>query len=164
MPKQTTNYQLNQWAPEDSFLRADFNEDNAKIDAALKAEQEARAAADAELAAQVAEKALASDLSGLIVTGTYTGTATGADLSITQNIDLGFQPRFLLVRNASYKGSNSIGDNWTPHELGFAVPGFGTWTGEHTQILKITETGFTCGGANGYFNYSGNTYTYLAIR
>ena len=34
--KQTTNYQLNQWDPEDRILRTDFNSDNSKIDAALK--------------------------------------------------------------------------------------------------------------------------------
>ena len=32
----TTNYELSQWLPTDSVLRADFNEDNAKVDAALK--------------------------------------------------------------------------------------------------------------------------------
>ena len=32
----TTNYQLNQWEATDQVLRTDFNEDNVKIDAALK--------------------------------------------------------------------------------------------------------------------------------
>lgn len=32
----TSNYQLCQWDGEDRILRTDFNEDNAKIDAALK--------------------------------------------------------------------------------------------------------------------------------
>ena len=31
----TTNYQLNQWEPNDQVLRTDFNADNAKLDAAL---------------------------------------------------------------------------------------------------------------------------------
>ena len=34
---QTTNYNLNQWEAADRVKRADFNADNAKIDAALKA-------------------------------------------------------------------------------------------------------------------------------
>ena len=34
--QKTTNYQLCQWDGEDRILRTDFNEDNAKIDAALK--------------------------------------------------------------------------------------------------------------------------------
>ena len=32
----TTNYQLNLWEPEDSFLREEFNENSQKIDGALK--------------------------------------------------------------------------------------------------------------------------------
>ena len=34
---QTSNYKLNQWAASDKFLRTEFNSDNSKIDAALKA-------------------------------------------------------------------------------------------------------------------------------
>ena len=33
---QTSNYGLNQWAAEDPFLREEFNQDNIKLDAALK--------------------------------------------------------------------------------------------------------------------------------
>ena len=33
----TTNYQLNQWEPADAVQRVEFNQDNAKVDAALKA-------------------------------------------------------------------------------------------------------------------------------
>ncbi len=43
----TSNYQLNQWELHDRVMMQDFNADNAKIDAALKAEVDARAAADA---------------------------------------------------------------------------------------------------------------------
>ena len=32
----TSNYNLNQWAATDAVLRTDFNEDNVKVDAALK--------------------------------------------------------------------------------------------------------------------------------
>mgnify|MGYP001029955664 CR=1 FL=1 len=48
----TPHYNLNQWERDDRILMEDFNEDNAKIDAALKAEAEARTA----LAAQVAKR------------------------------------------------------------------------------------------------------------
>ena len=37
----TTNYDLNQWAGTDKLLRTEFNADNAKIDAALKANADA---------------------------------------------------------------------------------------------------------------------------
>ena len=40
----TTNHQLNQWAKPDRVMMDDFNADNAKIDAALKANADAIAA------------------------------------------------------------------------------------------------------------------------
>jgi len=38
----TSNYNLNQWEPDDRVLRTDFNADNAKIDAALAKKAEAK--------------------------------------------------------------------------------------------------------------------------
>ena len=48
----TTNYQLNQWAKSDRVMMDDFNADNAKIDAALKANADAIAA---ETTARIAD-------------------------------------------------------------------------------------------------------------
>ena len=42
----TKHYHLSQWSMEDRIQMQDFNADNAKIDAALKAEAETRQAAD----------------------------------------------------------------------------------------------------------------------
>ena len=45
---QTPNYNLNQWSKDDRVLMEDFNADNAKIDAAIKAvEAKADTKADA---------------------------------------------------------------------------------------------------------------------
>ena len=55
----TTNYQLSQWEATDKVQRTDFNSDNAKIDAAIKAQADAlsaETAARTALAAQVAKK------------------------------------------------------------------------------------------------------------
>ena len=54
----TANYQLNQWGENDYVKRADFNADNQKIDAAIKANADAIAGAG----------------NCVIETGTYTGT------------------------------------------------------------------------------------------
>ena len=73
----TTNYDLNQWEGTDKVLRAEFNADNAKIDAALKANADAIAAE----AATLEEHGAALDLKGncKIWTTTYVGTSqTGA--------------------------------------------------------------------------------------
>lgn len=63
----TKNYQLNLWEPSDTFLRAEFNENTQKVDAALG--QTASASALNSLAQTVAGKGNCS-----IVTGSYTGT------------------------------------------------------------------------------------------
>ena len=52
----TTNYGLCQWQSEDKFLREEFNQDNEKIDAALKAAED-RAAEENETVQAAAQKA-----------------------------------------------------------------------------------------------------------
>ena len=79
----TTNYQLNQWAKSDRLMMDDFNADNAKIDAALKANADAIAAVG-------------------YVTGTYTGTG-----SYPRTIDLGFQPKAVVVTTYTGYTNNS---------------------------------------------------------
>ena len=64
---QTPNYKLSQWERADKVQMEDFNADNAKIDAAIKAESDARTA----LAARVAQKGNCQ-----IWTGSYIGTGT----------------------------------------------------------------------------------------
>ena len=71
----TTNYNLNQWEATDKVLRTDFNEDNAKIDAALKASADVAAAA-------AAAAALCGNCQ--IETQSYTGTGTHGAASPTR--------------------------------------------------------------------------------
>ncbi len=68
--KKTEHYQLNQYEPTDSFLRTDFNEDNAKIDGALH---------------QIAQRPEC-------VVGHYQGND-----SSTRDIYLGFQPKLMII-------------------------------------------------------------------
>ena len=56
----TSNYNLNQWEPDDKIQRTDFNADNVKIDAAL-----------GTLAARLSTRGNCR-----VVTGQYTGTGT----------------------------------------------------------------------------------------
>ena len=51
---QTTNYGLNQWEATDQVLRTDFNQDNQKIDAALKGLADKDTALEGTLASQAA--------------------------------------------------------------------------------------------------------------
>ena len=66
---QTTNYQLSQWESTDRILMSDFNGDNTKIDAALKANADSIAAVEEELAVRGNCR---------IVFGSYTGTGPTA--------------------------------------------------------------------------------------
>ena len=77
MASYTSNYQLHQWVPEDDFLRTDFNEDFQKIDAAIRA---------AKAQAEGLETSKAA-----CATGTYSGNNSSKD------INLGFQPKALLL-------------------------------------------------------------------
>ena len=71
----TTNYNLNQWEANDRVTRADFNADNAKIDAALAA----AASGGAKIAA-----------------GTYTGTGTYG-VGNPNSLTFDFEPKLVII-------------------------------------------------------------------
>ena len=172
----TEHFSLNQWLPDDQVKRTDFNEDNAKLDAALNdlsgglAEKADQAALDA-LAAEVAKKATTAALEALskklasmpcLVTGTYTGDGTDSRL-----ISLGFQPKALLVMREEGYSARPYTDDYYG---GLALPGkpvclqtsYGT-----DYILTIESKGFRV-----YYNNSRHTisnqkeanYYYLAWK
>ena len=172
----TEHFSLNQWLPDDQVKRTDFNEDNAKIDAALNdlsgglAEKAGQAALDA-LAAEVAKKATTAALEALskklasmpcLVTGTYTGDGAESRL-----ISLGFQPKALLVMREEGYSARPYTDDYYG---GLALPGkpvclqtsYGT-----DYILTIESKGFRV-----YYNNSRHTisnqkeanYYYLAWK
>lgn len=147
----TEHFSLNQWQADDQVLRTDFNENNAKIDAALNdlsgglAEKADQAALDA-LAAEVAKKATTAALETVskklaampcLVTGTYTGDGTDSRL-----ISLGFQPKALLVMREEGYSARPYTDDYYG---GLALPGkpvclqtsYGT-----NYILTIESKGF----------------------
>ena len=77
----STNYQLNQWAKSDRVMMDDFNADNAKIDAALKANADAiMAAGNCRMNVQ-----------------TYTGTGTYGAANPTQ-ITFPVLPHLFIIR------------------------------------------------------------------
>ena len=131
----TEHFSLNQWQADDQVKRTDFNEDNAKIDAALN-----------DLSGGLAEKATTAALETVskklaampcLVTGTYTGDGTDSRL-----ISLGFQPKALLVMIEEGYSARPYTDD---HYGGLALPGkpvclqtsYGT-----NYILTIESKGF----------------------
>lgn len=125
----TENYQLPQWAANDPVKREDFNDAMEKID------------------------------TGIATVGHVVGTYLGNGLAMAdggQLIDIGFQPRFLII-SRGWTGSSgpyflavgtvrivTLADTFTFEPNGFrvAIPGTGT--------LNL--------------NASGYTFTYIAFR
>ena len=100
----TTNYQLNQWAKSDRVMMDDFNADNAKIDAALKA----NADAIGEKAAAAALEALAQNLgvhgrNARIAFGSYTGTGTYGSANPNM-LQFDFKPALVFIAIANWDG------------------------------------------------------------
>ncbi len=148
----TPNYQLSQWEPDDQFLRADFNEDNAKIDAALKAKADASALA-----------AVASTIPK-IAAGKYVGD--GAE---SREIVVGFRPKFVLVVGQMGRLTEFVAGH-TDGYGGAAVDGSPSiaYYSYPQNILEITQNGFLVfskenRGSFAYTNSNNSIMHYLAV-
>jgi len=113
----------------------------------------------------------------IIKCGEWTGNGTVNNATTEQpgpEINLGWEPQFVLIKNAS-----ATGDWWIFDTMrGFVVDGNGVQSYLYTntsaaegtiggsfQYLKLTSTGFKItAGTGAYFNESGNKYVYMAIR
>ena len=133
MANYTEHYQLHQWEPEDDFLRTDFNEDFAKIDAALGEK------AGVEELAEV--QALARSKCRVVI-GSYTGNGDSARV-----ITLGFRPKVVAVDDM---GSFSSG-----YELGL--------DGIDRSAVRVVDGGFRVAAGSLNMNESGETYRYYAL-
>ena len=156
---QTPNYALNQWERDDRILMEDFNADNAKIDAAIKA-------VDAKADALAAGKVEPSEIARLeqliaakvaIITGFYAGNDAE-----TRTIELGFTPRALFLITDSgrtFSSYSNVGYG------GLAFPGHPVIY-NNKIIVTIVENGFQVyynSDNNIYSNRQKNEYRYLAL-
>ena len=137
----TTNYGLSQWVKSDQVRMEDFNADNAKIDAAIKAVE----AAVPKVAA-----------------GTYTG-----DGAATRVIELGFTPKLVFVCDKIGHTVTS-GNNAYSYYGGLALAGAPVTGSGHT-ILAVVEGGFQVAHAIEEYKYhvqsnaKATIYHYFAI-
>ena len=114
---QTTNYQLNQWEPTDAVQRVEFNQDNAKIDAALKSlsdqvVQKANQSALNTLISSVNQKADASTVSSL-------SSLLNSEISQRQAADSSLQTALTLKGNCQIYYGTYIGDGKSSRTLTF---------------------------------------------
>ena len=105
---QTTNYQLNQWEPTDAVQRVEFNQDNAKLDTALKSlsdqvVQKANQSALNTLISSVNQKADASTVSSL-------SSLLNSEISQRQAADSSLQTALTLKGNCQIYYATYVGD------------------------------------------------------
>lgn len=148
----TTNYQLNQWGENDYVKRADFNADNQKIDAAIKA---------------VAEGGIK------LVTGSYVGTGSyGA--SNPNTLTFSFTPKLVLIRMKSQFTPATVLYAGEDKAVSYKSPTTGAKLLVRTNGNSISwyhngENWHSSGGnsndpnAPGQLNMEGETYLYIAI-
>ena len=120
---QTSNYGLNQWAAEDPVLRTDFNQDNAKLDAALEGLEQTVASLPR------------------LATGSYVGTGTNQ-----MTLNTGFRPRAAIIRKADISHANNevltmVED--TAVFMSAETAGLHLVSNDTYFILTPTDTGFT---------------------
>ena len=148
----TENYSLSQWERTDKIQMEDFNEDNAKLDAALKAETDARTA----LATQVAKRGNCR-----IEHFTYTGSG-GTSTTITFSARPVF---FTIFCQSSIAMGSGLGDS--PLAMPILYPyGSGvhfwypplqvTWNGNRATISGENTPSNVCAAA-------GKTYHVVAF-
>ena len=155
----TNNYNLCQFEETDRVRRTDFNEDNAKIDGAVKAVDRRVDGLEASKADKTALAAVEGKISR-IVTGTYAGTGGSSGV---RRISLPGRPKLVLIRT-DYP-------NTSHHDEAIAITDIclcrcDTYSSlsvdPPTSGYALENNGFTV-PANCDQNYSGSTQHYMAI-
>ena len=151
----TTNYQLNQWAKSDRVMMDDFNADNAKIDAAMKANADAIAA---ETTARVAgDAALQSAVSAcgdcFVEAKTYTGNGKKGSANAIR-FTFSMQPQLVFITGYSVTALGVRGCNraLSSDSGGLQM----TWSGN--KVSWYNDSNYVS-----HMNNTGSTYTVIAL-
>ena len=162
---QTTNYQLNQWEPTDAVQRVEFNQDNAKVDAALKSlsdqvVQKANQSALNTLISSVNQKADASTVSSLT-------SLLNSEIAQRQEGDGALQSALALKGNCQIYYGTYIGDGQRSRTLTFSGrPLLIQIMGGNLQCLSVQGNPNLMCRTNGSagevcsVSWSGNTFTW----
>ena len=131
---QTPNYRLSQWERTDKVLMDDFNADNAKIDAALKAEADARTALAETVSRQGSTlsghtASLAKVGSCQVYTTSYTGTGSKARSYsfpaypvLVYVRETGSPTGYTFFRGMNCATSQEYSASWSGHTLSLRTP------------------------------------------
>ena len=147
----TTNYNLNQWEATDKVLRTEFNEDNAKIDAALKANADAIAAEE-----EAREAAVAGKGNCQIYMASYEGKSPGTS---TVTVQFPWLPTLAVIVGTDGQGA-VFTSSQTSIRTNFEY-------GSNTFTPVWSDTTLSWDSSNygpSRLNGSGVTYTVIAFR
>ena len=148
----TEHYQLSQWERTDKVLMEDFNGDNAKLDAALKAQADALAglseAADSHAASLAQHNSAIARLGTCAV---YTTSYTGNDGSSRSYSFPGY-PVFVYIRNPA-------ADQPFPFLRGMSD----SMATSYNARWSSRGLSLNAGGSRAGFNFSGTTYHVMAL-
>lgn len=100
---------------------------------------------------------------GVIQCGSYIGNGSETGPTVT----LGWEPQYLMIKNASGTGNWQIIDSMRGMSVGSAdatLQANSTNTESSVNYINPTATGFQITSTNSEMNTSGSTYIYLAIR
>ena len=149
---QTPNYKLNQWSKSDRIQMEDFNADNAKLDAAIKAEATARASAVSTLNSKIAKCGNCK-----IALTSYIGKGPDAGPTI---ISFPSRPLFVLISGeqgiCTFAGSAAKGGS-------IAVGETTSQPFVHTVALTWTGNTVSIAGANVRCRMNSLNYTYYVV-
>lgn len=152
---QTSNYGLSQWEKADRIQMEDFNSDNAKIDAALKASVDAVASHTT---------ALAKLGNCQVAYGVYTGTGTYGSSNRTR-LNFDAKPLLVLVQEANNTGNIDTylrlvrGSGWVRGvDKNDNYKNVVAWGDHYVEWYHYNESNATF-----QFNTSGTKYLYVAL-
>ena len=157
---QTNNYQLSQWDPEDRILRADFNSDNSKVDAALKNNADA---VTAEASARAnADSAEASARASAIAAEASARTSAVAELTAALELKGNCQ-----IYYTTYVGDGADSKTLTFPRKPLLVQVMGNLLVLHAiqgvpQAISHNETGYSSAQCSA--EWSGNSFTWSHSR
>ena len=175
MPKQTTNYKLNQWEADDPVLHTDFNADNAKIDAALKTLESKVNAKASQTALDALSSTVSTHTASLtqmgncqIATGTYTGGGSYGSSS-PNSLSFDFQPKLVIIQSTSGAQMDITNSGNTRRFMLLLVRPLGTFylyqgmTAVQVSWYSRSVDWYSDSSAYAQLNQNGMQYTYVAF-
>ncbi|MGI5934177.1 MAG: hypothetical protein ACOX7A_05165 [Lawsonibacter sp.] len=165
----TTNYQLCQWQADDQVKRTDFNEDNAKIDNALKGLSDGLAAEVAERQSVINTLNTAVEQCGncRITYGTYIGTG-GSGAAAPNRLVFPFEPKVVIVQKLNGSGTDGSGSKEFGKLMMILVRPISCYfhsNGVYTNAIIWSGNSLQWHGFNAQLqhNTQGETYLYMAL-